>query len=1655
MLRTPGGATGGVPYDMQYTVNRLFQGLASPRPCTRQAYAVALVVLLQQLQRQKLPAACVNLIALCQNLRRVFALKQVAPSEVKHLHLARCLGVYVLVALKFFTKKQSLPEVKDVLEMLWEAFQAKMQLQEASGFLIRQVVLQLSEAGQGALALEACEKRLRGLGTFQLLAPSDKLDKAKATEMGKTATGRLPYSLLEVYVRLQADVQQERVPDAPWLHMDVFSSDNLHSLVAFISDTAAAHPRLHGLWDGVMRLLWLRSRDAEQVFSRFWKAVDSKLFPPKADGSRDADAAPKRSQEQTYQNAFVGFRATLLVLQLIKQRLLVLETTGQSDLTQVQLRRMTTSVFAEGKGFARVLLLHLESPRSPLNAIARFTVDKLEEIFSSQGQLAGVQSHPLCSDPCANNSRKRGFVKSLELYSVCGLSCGCQADPYCQGLLEPILRATQDEADHVQPLGEDYKAICEPLRIQPEERVTVLLAFGQACRFQPLKRQSLWRLSSICFSSTRPDELENLAMLLLAAFSKPHSEANISPYGRKAVWVLDSLLMLLELQSNKSADGVKAYSPDWLLSAIVCSCTLDIRIGLSKEQPCKSLYHGAALDDDEMTEAPQATIPEGMDECTIPVRSVQLPRLFLFGLNGVAGRGVKEAASEDHSAFRAALNRMRGKLCSFLGTSCVAAMEKCTRAESCGASDCAHQLHCAHARLCQLMQREKDSSKEGLQLRAKAIDCDGRERKATVIISGKQASSSDVFSEPKDIRQLSEFCYFVSSQGAALAITARSALEKRKSVHSGFVAAAQVLSLALCTISLLPHLLVVGDGKGALDTAQNPSDDENDVDEGAEEFLTGMTPSSAAQALARAEMQSVENTRQEESEDLLDATLHALRVMLQAAKPLHVYLRKCEEGQRDAAVASQTRLAEVSSTLLLLGGNSAASGLIREVAEGLWRSLSCFAPSSSVAKLLQVATASTILTNKAERGSSESDQSEEDEAAEPKELSSDDGEDGVRQEEDEAERSLKKQELRVQDSASKRGGEDDNDGEQASSVESDDDPFAVQLSAEAALEALADDTALPDAYQPPGGFKERGISQRKLILRQRRRFGELRLRALTALQVFVQSNSSSPLALHVLTSLYGVYSNVLVQAAQSRRRKQRLAVYDDLAKKIRRTVDLALKGANASAWILLGRIEKTSVQRRASSISMCCHMLQGQRLHGLLKKARTFSQKAANCRSSGGEEELQMPPLMPTLEDGDAMQLLLEGKKSCCFLVAASEAPERQRSLSAAEHKRILALKVTWILIAEAMVNVLRVCSRKLPAQLANQNQTLGVEILLQLHKLEQQVYEYYTQARETGPSVVLTGDSILTQLLSVALSARAQLRRCHLGWSFFAAFTDRKPELFRSCDLYGAALNCRAPFVRRELGQVALRTYKHPNVPVPVKPAAAKEAASLRGILGHLSSTAVLTCLLSKERGDEAAGRNHFTLASDSESFVIPNKFLQSRARFCVFVVRRLIELLKQTSNMEVKPQQEQQPQGEEPQRKRSSKREVKQAVEAKEGSDGSNRQTFHFSTASQKHVAVCELLKQLQELLQVFARRDGNQRSVADCAVQEEGFKRMLQDQKSLIQQVVQDAAASVGGKKPLALANTIGSVLARIASVGEKERGPDHENGKRTFKRKRSAV
>ncbi|KAL8454267.1 hypothetical protein Emed_000376 [Eimeria media] len=1627
-----------VPYEMQYAVNRLFQGLASPRPCTRQAYALALLLLLQQLQQKGLPGIRirVNFSAFCQNLSRFFALKQAALSEVKQLHLGRCLGVYILLCLNFFRKKQSLPEVKSVFEILWGAFNAKVQLQEASGFLIRQVLRQLAEAGEGQLGLEACEQRLRGVATPHLPAHPEKLDKAKVTELGKTATGRLPYSLLEVYVRLQADMLEGLIPEATWLHTDVFSSENLPSLVNFLSDTAAAHPRLHGLWDGVMRLLLLRSSDAEEVFSRLWAAVDSKLFSSKAQPAHAADTAQKKGQEHTQQSAFLGFRASLLALQLIKQRLLSPAAAAEhSTAEKLKLQRMATTLFKEGKGFIRILLVHLESPRSPLNGVARFTIERLQEIFCHQGHLGASQGHFLTAAPSANNRRNQGSLKAQELSSLCLLSCGCQTDPYIHGLLEPVLRATQDEAEHARPLGAQFETILEPLPLEPEQRVSLLLVFGAAFRFRPLKRQSLWKLTSICFSSARPEELESLAMQLLAALNEAPAET--SPTS----------------EANKGADGVNRYFPDWLLSAILCSCAFDVNIVAARKKQSHEHFSAVAIEAAEMGECPQATIPEGMDDLIIPVKPLQLPRLVVFGFDSHVVNDSQQTIGNERSANAAARQRMQGKLCSLLGNLCVAAMDSSTRTEGDAASDYARQIHRAHAQLYHLKQREMSLEEAKLQLQARSIGCG--ERKATVCLSSKSGSSA-VTPELQDTDDLEAFAFLASSQGASLAATAKAALEQQKNVHKGFVAAAQVLSVALCTVSLLPYLLVKEQAvRGPSEDEQGLEEDGTEEGDTESELETSAAGGSAATAFAGSGTKHAGNASQDDFEELLETSQHALRVMLEAVKPLYIYLRKCGEGQKDAAVAAQTKLAAISSTLLLLGGASAPSGLLREVAGGLWRCFGCFASSMSVTKLLQVASASASSPNDVEEDdANEEASSEPEEASEQDESSSDDSEQDASEQEEEEEEEPRQKRQKVEAAVSSSDHSDKDGDAQSSSDESEDDPHAVRLSADAALNALADITALPDVYQPPGGFRERGQSQRKLILRQRRRFGELRLRALAALQAFVQLSSSTPLALHVLTSLYEAYSHALVQAAQSRKRKQKLLVYDDLANKIRRTIDLALKGATSSAGLTNKAASSEcngsgKPHRKGSSISACYHELQAQHLQALLQGGKC-------TRGEDGFDGLRLPPLMPTLEEGDSMQLYLEGKKTALFLCSDGDAAEESDNSTAPGGKQLSVPQSIWALLAEKMVNVLRVCSRKLPPLLANQHQTLGAEILLQLYKLELQLYEYHGQNRDRETSLVCNREMILPQLLSVALAARSRLRRCHLEWRFFEAVADRRPELFTFCDVYGSALTCRAPFARRKLAELALRVYKHPNVYNSVSAAGSSQNSDVQAVRSHLSPASVLRELLVKEGGNKAARRRSLEAACNCELALIPRKALHSGSSFLTFIVRRLVELLKQTLELEVREQEQPQPQNGKQSKRAASKRGRNHDVDLEETDDGGEERPLAFSSTAQKQAIVCELLKQLQQLLQAFIRRDSEQRPTAEGHQHPKGFKEKLQAQIPSVQEAVQDAAAAVGGKRSSALANTIGSVLSRIAPACVEEPSvSNQEGGNRKNKAKRTVA
>lgn len=85
-----------------------------------------------------------------------------------------------------------------------------------------------------------------------------------------------------------------------------------------------------------------------------------------------------------------------------------------------------------------------------MHGIARFTIERLEEMFSHSRQLGAAQGHVLCASHLGGKNDKKGILKSHELSSRCQLQCGCQVDPYAQGLLEPLLGEPNDEAEHLQ-----------------------------------------------------------------------------------------------------------------------------------------------------------------------------------------------------------------------------------------------------------------------------------------------------------------------------------------------------------------------------------------------------------------------------------------------------------------------------------------------------------------------------------------------------------------------------------------------------------------------------------------------------------------------------------------------------------------------------------------------------------------------------------------------------------------------------------------------------------------------------------------------------------------------------------------------------------------------------------------------------------------------------------------------------------------------------------------------------------------------------------------------------------------------------------------------------------------------------------------------------
>ncbi|XP_026191800.1 uncharacterized protein LOC34621485, partial [Cyclospora cayetanensis] len=1795
---------GAVPYDLQYAANRLFQGLASPNATARDSYALTLLLLLQQLQqlqdqRAHPPlgggTARADLCAFAHNIRRVFSVKGVPLSELKRNHLARCLATYILVGLGFFRRKQlsrrrscqfalrvavaaasvqSLPEVPETFEMLFECFNAKLHLQEISGCLIVQVTRQLAHP-----KFTSARQLPRGHGGGPPTPPRT---------MGSRHAAP---AFAEVCMRI--DDYASRPCSSPSLSA---CGTGCLSLCAF------RLPQRASCMDALRRSGRFSScapsaclRHALETFKHLWTAIDVQLFPPKTRGAHAAQKAVEGPEggsyrpaehHQSLQNAFVGLRAALLVLWYIKHKLVAGgegrgggDKEGAEEDRKAQLQQMAVAVFTEGKGFLRVFIAHLEctytSAGCAAAVAARFFAERLEELFSPQGQLAASRGHPLSIEAlagarsAAGNGRDTLRLQKLPL--VCRLSCGCHTDPYMHALLEPLLGDVSDEGRHFArrwlvavaaslrealvvaagaavgasatvpggkglasvgdvvstscgQFGDDFSCLRSPLPLTPESRVALLLAFGAACWFRPLKRQSLWRplevqgycrgkrtgrylaacvssvavaasqdlvcalgqpndiafqgvpLCSICFLSADAEHFETLAKRLVAALngnvatqSGPSEVSPSSAAGRgqgplfaafclcffpqplyslhpsvvlcfpllpqdhqgfarrRASWLIDCLLLLPQLPRLQHGEGSRVLLPDWFLAAGLCSSFFSVacgssRTGAASENPP---VMAMVVDRTELPSLPHAEPPEGVEEEALPFDPAQqMPQLFLFG-SGDAAKGTRpEAAAAGAAA--AARMRMHGKICQVLGSACSSAMERYTRGPLAGASagdsaDFVQQLHRAHALVYSLWRRgtTAKAGKPWLELQARALSpVEGqRETKMKARIAASDSLSALIEGGSEEQEKLFSFCFFASQQGAALAAAAtRTPPLIHEQVHCGFNAAAHVLGTATCALSLVPYLPSVGaDGMG----------------EGEEDGRDDLFGASAEQDSQPAAAAAAAAARREEAEEALEASVHALQQLLKLVPPIYAFLKEGNPESKEAAVSAQAKAAAVSCTLLLLGGNSAISGLLREIAGALWRSLCCFAKRKTLYKLLAVASASS-----GEASTSSADSGEED--------PSDDEDETAAAEEEEEDGETTKYCAKRCARKSQAALEEEEGVEVAASMDEDGDPSAIELSPEAALKALADEMALPGepihtcalnvrgegggAYCPPGGFKQRGmLSQRKLLLRQRQRLGELRLRALAALQVYVDSNSRSVLSLEVLTGLFAAFSRVLVQAAQSRQRQQKLAVYDDLAKKIKRAIETALN-AVAQSW----------------------HAPAEGAARGCGDGSRT-------------KPQVSLPPLLPSLEEKDRLRCLLEGlSKNPAAATSDSGVCRMEVAMGGFgddEQRRVIGCSL-WVMLAELMGSVLRCCSRKLPLQLATQNQSLGVEMLLRMHKLESHVDAYCGLVKEmpspasqtarliSAPSVV--HPSILSQFVAVSVAARARLRRCHLGGPFFMTVAERRPDAFYSCDLFESARVSRSPFVRRELTQVALQVCRR------VETAALADAAAAAAVAAaeegqHSQRTVnrqfILSCLLTKGHAADGEVLPHVRGAAAEAAAVLvsgqqalPKQALRSLADFAVYSLRGLLELLRDIATATVMPTPPQQ-EGPEDRKTHAKQRRQQKAEEQETNALDEAATSCLFSSAAQKQMAIREEMKHLQQLLQIFLRRSRPQSNVSEENVRQfEAFPKKLQVTLGRsVEEILQQAAAAAGDNKSERLASSICALIARATEAEEK---PSHD-------------
>ncbi|KEP65295.1 UNVERIFIED_CONTAM: hypothetical protein HHA_287180 [Hammondia hammondi] len=493
----------------------------------------------------------------------------------------------------------------------------------------------------------------------------------------------------------------------------------------------------------------------------------------------------------------------------------------------------------------------------------------------------------------------------------------------------------------------------------------------------------------------------------------------------------------------------------------------------------------------------------------------------------------------------------------------------------------------------------------------------------------------------------------------------------------------------------------------------------------------------------------------------------------------------------------------------------------------------------------------------------EKEEEEEEEGEEEEEEGEEEGEEeegGNTKRGDRVKNSRKESGRRGDSEENEEGESGEESGERSKEGDSDshdDDNFSIELDADATYRALLDEDgdALPGAYAPPhAALRRQAQSERKQLERQRLGYLQLRLRALDLLQVYLEMNPRSSDALAVLSALFGGFDRIALRSFLRRQKKAAGkptptgGLHQHIADKIQKVVldactasggrhrkrPLASISCESESAIASRRVALLLESERRP-ISLAAALLPWREeswAEGLKTEADARAAKhalvplhavpplvlGAGWRKPGrGFESLsnsvtcKVHACSGSVDGVDSLsdKPKASGKNSGGSRVAAHAEKGLRRAWEAAE--TCLGLRA---------LEILETCiaSRHLPqAQAAASCQYVGMSLLVHLFKVEQQTADFFSQLLTGEPRVSESwGGSVASQVLNLALTdwlTKHSSRQQQLDSAFFRFFAERRPELMRFIDFFGAAhQRARGAFVRRECVAIGAAVARHPT---------------------------------------------------------------------------------------------------------------------------------------------------------------------------------------------------------------------------------------------------